>query len=142
MHVPPVRLPACFWHFGWPGYDSVCRTRNQREGYRRVELCYHRRADAFHTSQSFHRAEWTEGVAISNDALGESGSDVSQCLDFLLAGDVQVHGTGWIWGRVLLPLSLRLPEAGAASGVRRFYLGFEGGAGSGIGWRTAMEGPV
>ena len=137
--VPPVRLPACFWHFGWPGYDSVCRTRKQREGYRGVELCYHRRSDAFYTTKSFHRAERTEGVTVGNDASGERGSDVPETFYFLLGRDVQVHRPGRLRRCLLLRVSLWLPETRKASRIGSLYLGFESRPRPRIGWRTAVE---
>gem|GEM_PF-1768524 len=136
-----MRLPACFWQFGWPGYHTVGRTRDKREGYYGVEFSYHRWADAFYSFQSLHGAEWTEGVSVSNDAPGESGSDVPERLDLLLAGDIEIHRSGSL-RRCLLPgFPLRLSEAGAPSGIRRFYLCFKGRTCSGIDRGMATEGP-
>ena len=120
-----MRLSSCFWQLGLPGYDSVCRTRNQREGYRRVELCYHRWTDPFYTHQSFHRAERTERIPVGHDAACQRRPDVPQGFDFLRAGDVEIEGSDWLGRRLLFLTTFWSAKAGPAGGIRSFYLPFE-----------------
>ncbi|MEO8580258.1 MAG: hypothetical protein ABI469_08415 [Gemmatimonadales bacterium] len=120
-----MRLPACFWQFGSPGYDFVLRTRDEGEGYVRAKFFYHRWSDAFHTRQTLERTERTERISVGNYAPCERWSDMPEGLDFLLAGEIEINRSNRLRRRLFRPFSPGLAEAGATSGIRRLYLGFE-----------------
>ncbi|MEP6551109.1 MAG: hypothetical protein ABJB95_07990 [Gemmatimonadales bacterium] len=46
-------------------------------------------------------------------------------LDFLLAGEIEINRSNRLRRRLFRPFSPGLAEAGATSGIRRLYLGFE-----------------
>src|SRR5258705_10872989 len=120
-----MRLSGCFSQFGSPGYHCVGRTRDKGEGYAGVELCYHRGTDPFYTSEAFHRAEGTEGIAVGDYPLREPRSDVPQAFNFLLAGYIQIQRSGRLGRSLLLRFPFRLPKAGPAGRIGRLYLTLE-----------------
>ena len=137
-----MRHPGCFSHFGSPGYHCVGRTRDEREGYRRVELFYHREADAFYSRQTFHGAERTEGIAVGNYTFRQRRPHVPQSLDFLLGRDVQIEWAQWFGRSLLFLLPLWLAQAGLTRGIGSLYLPFKRRSGPCIRRRTAVKAPI
>ena len=94
MRFPPARFPSAPGWGGRPVVFCMGMTRKEGKGYLGSDFGRQAAADSTDALELVHAAEWTERIAISDNARGKRGADSAQRLDLYGGGDVDVDDSG------------------------------------------------